>query len=75
MRFLSWLNQKLGIIVDDPMPGPSRLDELDGMAACMLCPRFALQDGLCREHGGLPFAEWPAEAQARLLSALRGDES
>ena len=61
-------------IADDPNPTLSRLDLMDRGPACMVCPQPALQDGLCGHHGGLPFTEWPADAQARLLAYFRGDD-
>lgn len=61
-------------VVDDPAPEPSALDLLDGVGRCRLCSRPAMQDRLCAEHGGLPFDQWPREAQDRLVRAVRGED-
>lgn len=61
-------------VADDPAPEPSALDLLDGVGRCRLCPRPAVQDRLCGEHGGLPISMWPADKLNHLIRDVRSGE-
>lgn len=71
-RLLAWLFRDPNLDRrPDWKPRPVTVPE----QACIMCPAPALQDGLCGTHGGLPWNQWPAEAQARLVDEIRRGDS